>query len=146
MLGTLQMLGIRPSFGRPSVSNDNAYSESLFKTLKYRPDYPVEKPFDTLEEARKWVSCFTGWYNEEHRHSAIKFVTPSQRHRGEDLEILGQRDRIYQEAQKQNPQRWSGKTRNWTPIGKVTLNPQKEVVSNDQKLKEEESKKIRQIA
>ncbi|EQD63658.1 transposase, partial [mine drainage metagenome] len=84
MLGTLQMLGIRPSFGRPSVSNDNAYSESLFKTLKYRPDYPVANPFDTLEEARKWVSSFTGWYNEEHRHSAIQFVTPSQRHRGED--------------------------------------------------------------
>ena len=145
MLGTLQMLGIRPSFGRPSVSNDNAYSESLFKTLKYRPDYPVEKPFDTLEEGRKWVSSFTGWYNEEHRHSAIKFVTPSQRHRGEDREILTRRDRTYQEAQKKNPERWSGKTRDWTPIEKVTLNPQKEVVSKDQNLKEEKSKKMRQI-
>ena len=79
------------------VQVDDAYSESLFKTLKYRPDYPVEKPFDTLEEARKWVSSFTGWYNEEHRHSAIKFVTPSQRHRGEDREILTRRDRTYQE-------------------------------------------------
>jgi len=146
MLGTLQMLGIRPSFGRPSVSNDNAYSESLFKTLKYRPDYPVEKPFDTLEEARKWVASFTGWYNEEHRHSAIKFVTPSQRHRGEDLAILSQRDRIYQEAQVQNPERWSGKTRDWTPIEKVTLNPHQKTVSNEQELKEEESKKIRQVA
>ena len=145
MLGTLQMLGIRPSFGRPSVSNDNAYSESLFKTLKYRPDDPVEKPFDTLEEGRKWVSSFTGWYNEEHRHSAIKFVTPSQRHRGEDREILTRRDRTYQEAQKKNPERWSGKTRDWTPIEKVTLNPQKEVVRKDQNLKEEKSKKMRQI-
>ena len=146
MLGTLQMLGIRPSFGRPSVSNDNPYSESLFKTLKYRPDYPVEKPFERLEEALKWVFSFTGWYNEEHRHSAIKFVTPAQRHRGEDREILNRRDRIYQEAQKKNPERWSGKTRDWTPIGKVTLNPQRETVSNDQNLSEENSTKMRQIA
>lgn len=146
MLGTLQLLGIRPSFGRPSVSNDNAYSESLFKTLKYRPDYPVENPFDSLEDARQWVSSFTGWYNEEHRHSGLKFVTPSQRHRGEDREILSQRDRIYQEAQKRNPERWSGKTRDWTPIGKVTLNPQKEPIRNDQNLNEKDPEKKRQIA
>ena len=108
--------------------------------------YSGDKPFDSLEEARKWVSSFTGWYNEAHRHSAIKFVTPSQRHSGKDLEILNRRERIDQEAQKKNPERWPGKTRDWTPIGKVTLNPQKEVASNDPSLKEEKSKKMRQIA
>jgi putative transposase len=89
----------------------------------------VETPFDTLEEARKRVSSFTGWYNEEHRHSAIKFVPPSQRDRGEDQEILGQRDRIDREAQKQNPERWFVKKRDWTPIGKVTLNPHQKTVT-----------------
>ena len=128
------------------MRSDNAYSESLFKTLKFRPGYPVEKPFDTLEEARKWVSSFTGWYNKDHRHSAIKFVTPSQRHSGEDREILNRRERIYQEAQKKDPERRSRNTRDWTPIGKVTLNPQKEVVTNAQNLREEKSKKMRQIA
>jgi len=87
MLGTLQRLGVVPSFSRPSVSNDNAYSESLFKTLKYNAGFP-EKPFDTLTEARQWVSGFEHWYNEEHHHSAIQFVTPGQRHRREDLLIL----------------------------------------------------------
>lgn len=141
-----QLLGIRPSFGRPSVSNDNAYSEALFKTLTYRPDYPVEHPFDSLEEARKWVSSFTGWYNEKHRHSGIKFVTPAPRHRGEDHKILSRRDRMYQEAQQRNPERWSGKTRDWMPIGKVTLNPQKEGIINDQNVNGKDSGEMRQIA
>jgi hypothetical protein len=146
MLGTLQKLGLRPSFGRPSVSNDNAYSESLFKTMKYRPEYPVDRPFDTLEESRKWVASFVGWYNDLHRHSAIKFVTPSQRHRGEDRKLLHHRERIYRKAQQKNPERWSRKTRDWTPIGKVTLNPQQETVGNDQKLPGKNSKNVRQIA
>ncbi len=146
MLGTLQRLGIRPSFGRPSVSNDNAYSESLFKTLKYHSEYPVERPFDTLEESRKWISSFVGWYNDFHRHSAIKFVTPSQRHRGEDRTLLHSRERIYREAQQKNPERWSGKTRDWTPIEKVTLNPQQETIGNEQRSHGKKSKNVRQIA
>ncbi len=76
MLATLQELGVVPSFSRPSVSNDNPYSESLFRTLKYRPEYP-EKPFSDLATARDWVNFFVGWYNKEHLHSAIKFVTSS---------------------------------------------------------------------
>ena len=81
MLATLQSLGVMPSFSRPAVSNDNPYSESLFKTLKYRPGYP-EKTFGQLVDARKWVAHFASWYNTEHRHSAIRFVTPAQRHGG----------------------------------------------------------------
>jgi putative transposase len=82
MLATLQQLGIIPSFSRPSVSNDNPYSESLFRTLKYRPAYP-DQPFLDLQAARLWVQEFVDWYNLEHRHSGIKFVTPVQRHTGE---------------------------------------------------------------
>ncbi len=74
MLATLQKLGVMPSFSRPSVSNDNPYSEALFKTMKYYSGFP-DKPFDCLGNARL-VAGFQHWYNEIHRHSALKFVTP----------------------------------------------------------------------
>ena len=125
MLATLQMLGVVPSFSRPSVSDDNPYSESLFRTLKYTPAYP-NKPFESLEAARKWVHGFVQWYNNEHRHSAIRYVTPNQRHRGADKELLKQRDAVYEAARERNPERWSGKTRNWNPVTEVWLNPPKE--------------------
>ena len=70
MLATLQVLGVMPSFSRLSVSNDNPYSESLFKTLKYRPAHAL-KAFEDLSAARQWVSTFVDWYNNEHRHSAM---------------------------------------------------------------------------
>ena len=85
-------LGITPSHSRPRVSNDNAYSESLFRTVKYCPQWPSQG-FATLEEARAWVSQFTRWYNHEHCHSRIRFVTPAQRHLGEDKAILEKRRR-----------------------------------------------------
>ncbi|MGQ5287931.1 IS3 family transposase [Pectobacterium actinidiae] len=126
---TLQMklheLNITPSHSRPRVSNDNAYSESLFRTLKYVPQWP-SSGFRTLIEARQWVDKFTRWYNEEHRHSGIRYVTPGQRHRGEDNVLLKQRDDLYRTAQKAHPERWSGKTRNWQSEGPVTLNPERE--------------------
>jgi len=124
MLGTLQRLGVMPSFSRPSVSNDNAYSESLFKTLKYNSGFP-EKPFDTLAEARQWVSGFEHWYNEEHRHSAIQFVTPGQRHRKEDILILKKRGEIYEAAKAKRPERWAKQCRNWNHSATVTLNSKK---------------------
>lgn len=124
MLGTLQKLGVIPSFSRPSVSNDNAYSEAIFRTLKYNPGYP-DKPFDTLEDARQWVSKFSAWYNNTHRHSALKFVTPAQRHRGEDDGILAKRAIVYELAKAKRPERWSRNSRNWEQIKTVTLNPQK---------------------
>lgn len=124
MLATLQKLGVVPSFSRPSVSNDNPYSESLFKTLKYRPAYP-EQPFADLDEARHWVRDFVLWYNEEHRHSQISFVTPAQRHRGEDTAILAQRQQIYAAARAEHSERWSGNTRSWKRIDTVYLNPGK---------------------
>ena len=125
MLATLQRLGIVPSFSRPSVSDDNPYSESLFRTLKYRPEYP-RGVFKSIEAAQKWVEDFVTWYNTEHLHSAISFVTPEDRHTGKDHAALAKRKRIYEAARKRHPERWSGKTRNWEHIDVVRLNPEKE--------------------
>lgn len=122
MLATLQRLGIMPSFSRPAVSNDNPYSESLFKTLKYRPQYPL-KPFADLRSAREWVTDLVCWYNQEHRHSAIGFVTPAQRHAGLDEMLLAQRKTLYEAARALYPRRWSKNTRNWNRIHTVHLNP-----------------------
>jgi len=122
MLATLQQLGVMPSLSRPAVSNDNPYSESLFKTLKYRPKYPL-KPFADIKEARYWVTELVKWYNQEHRHSAIRFVTPAQRHDGLDESLLEHRQAVYEAAQARNPQRWSGSSRNWQRIQAVHLNP-----------------------
>jgi len=98
MLATLQMLGVIPSFSRPAVSND-------------------------LLAARNWVATFMHWYNEEHRHSGIQFVTPAERHAGLDVEILECRTEVYEAAKAKNPGRWSGDTRNWKRINIVHLNP-----------------------
>lgn len=115
---------VMPSFSRPSVSNDNAYSDSLFKTLKYNAGFP-EKPFDTLTQARQWASGFEHWYNEEHRHSAIQFVSPGQRHRGEDLLILKKREELYEAAKAKRPERWAKQCRSWNDSAAVTLNSKK---------------------
>lgn len=116
-------LGVITSRSRPRVSNDNPYSESLFRTVKYHPRWPSEG-FKSLDEARLWVKEFVDWYNNEHRHSRIKFVTPSQRHEGLDIEILAKRKTLYQEKRNERPDRWSRSERNWQPIGDVELNPE----------------------
>jgi len=122
MLATLQALGIVASFSRPRVSDDNPYSESLFRTLKYRPWYP-QKPFPSLVEARAWVRAFVSWYNAEHLHSAIGFVTPNDRHAQRDVEILRGRREVYEQARREHPERWSRDTRNWDRVEVVKLNP-----------------------
>jgi putative transposase len=124
MLATLQKLGVIPSFSRPACSNDNPFSESLFKTMKYRPAYP-QPPFKSLIAARQWVATFVHWYNDEHRHSAINFVTPAQRHAGLDSALLRKRVTVYEAAKARHPERWSGATRNWEPVTIVHLNPEK---------------------
>ena len=119
-------LDISLSYSRPRVSNDNPYSESLFKTVKYHYTFP-EDPFTRLSEARIWVEKFVLWYNNEHQHSAIKFVTPDQRHNGLDRDILEKRKTVIEQARKNHPERWNGrKTRDLTPIGVVYLNPGKD--------------------
>jgi putative transposase len=124
MLAKLYELGISPSYSRPRVSNDNAYSEALFRTLKYCPQWP-RKGFESLQAARQWVDAFIQWYNYEHCHSGIRFVTPAQRHSGQDIPLLSQRKQVYEAAKARHPQRWSGDTRNWTPVAAVTLNPER---------------------
>ena len=126
MLATLQWLGVVPSFSRPHVSDDNPYAEAIFRTLKYAPEYP-NRPFFSLEEARRWVEEFVLWYNTQHLHSAIRFVTPDQRHFGQEEAILANRQGVYEEARSRNPERWSGSVRDWTPVGEVRLNPQRQL-------------------
>lgn len=121
MLATLQQLGVMASFSRPGVSNDNPFSESLFKTFKYRPWYP-QGPFQSLEEARQWVEEFVLWYNYEHHHSKLEYVTPNERHTGKDKAILDHRRAVYQRAKEENPKRWSGHTRQWNAPYEVILN------------------------
>jgi transposase InsO family protein len=124
MLATLHNLGVVPSFSRPRVSNDNPYSESLFRTMKYRPEYP-SKPFENIEHAQEWVDGFVFWYNTQHLHSAIRYVTPDDRHYGREENILANREKVYDRARKKNPNRWSKKLRNWKPVHQVCLNSQK---------------------
>jgi transposase InsO family protein len=133
MLATLQKLGIVPSFSRPSVSDDNPYSESLFRTLKYSPSYPA-KPFESLEDARQWVANFVRWYNEEHHHSGIQFVTPTERHEGKDIQVLADRKAVYTEAKSRHPVRWSRSIRNWERTDVVWLNPDSEAEDEPQLL------------
>jgi len=121
MLATLQRLGVMPSFSRPRVSDDNPYSESLFKTLKYKSDYP--EIFNDLSDVKNWVLKFVDWYNEDHLHSGIKLVSPGSRHRGEDKVILDKRKTVYAEAKLKFPERWGNrKIRNWNWEEKVYLN------------------------
>lgn len=120
----LAELGMLMSHSRPRVSNDNPYSESLFRTVKYCPKWP-SKGFASLEALREWMLDFEHAYNEQHLHSAINFVTPASRHRGEDYMLLTQRKTVYERAKCRNPRRWSGETRNCTAVGEVSLNPGK---------------------
>jgi putative transposase len=123
MLAALQKLGVMPSFSRPSVSDDNPYSEALFKTLKYHSRYPMHSKFESTEQARDWCLSFVDWYNVKHLHSGLKFVTPNQRHTSIDQEIRAKRYKVYEQAQQKHPERWSGKMRNWEVPDSVTLNP-----------------------
>ena len=129
VLAMLQWLGIKPSYSRPRVSDDNAYAEALFRTAKYRPEFPT-KGFASLDQARAWAAEFVRWYNVDHRHSGIRYVSPAQRHDGQDQTILAARHALYLQAKQRNPARWSGNTRDWSHINVVTLNPERDSVVN----------------
>ena len=131
VLAMLNWLGVKPSYSRPRVSDDNAFVESLFRTAKYRPEFP-ERGFADLDAARRWATAFVRWYNVEHRHSGIRYVSPAQRHAGEDVQILAARTELYEQARQRHPARWSGSTRDWSPITAVTLNPERDSVVADQ--------------
>jgi putative transposase len=122
MLAMLEKLGVVPSFSRPSVSDDNPFSEALFRTVKYHPTFPITEKFETIFDARSWTIKFVEWYNNVHMHSALKFITPAQRHVRDDIEIMRKRHEVYQIAKENNPARWSRGTRNWELPMTVTLN------------------------
>ena len=119
-LAKLAELGIKPSYSRPGVSDDNAYAESLFRTCKYRPEFPGA--FASLDEARQWVLRFAHWYNHEHKHRNLKFVSPAERHRGAEAAIFAQRLEVYEAARARNPERWSRTIRDWSLPKEVWLN------------------------
>jgi len=125
LLTTLYKLNVASSYSRPRVSNDNAYAESIFRTCKYRPNYPY-KGFAGITEARQWVLQFVHWYNHTHKHSGIKFMSPAQRHAGLGDEIMLQREAVYTVAKAKHPERWSGDIRCWELPSTVYLNPEKE--------------------
>lgn len=118
----LEALGIRPSYSRPGVSDDNAHIEAWFRVAKYRPSYPT-RGFANLEAARAWALKLVTWYNGEHRHSAIGFVTPSERHNAQAPALLAERRRVYEAARARNPRRWSREVRRWKDPDHVWLNP-----------------------
>jgi transposase InsO family protein len=118
----LQELGIEPSYSRPGVSDDNAFIESWFRTVKYMPSYP-SRGFPDIDAAREWAMQFVHWYNTKHRHSQIGFVTPVQRHTGASGKILAKRRDVYEHAKATHPQRWSRNTRRWLEPDHVWLNP-----------------------
>lgn len=121
MLMTLYKLGIVPSYSRPRVSNDNAFIESFFKTLKYKRSYP--KFFQSLSDARNWVADFLDWYNDRHLHSSIGYVTPNQKHFGRATKIINARNEVKQLAYEANKHRWSSKMSLLPDPQIVILNP-----------------------
>lgn len=119
-MSKLDELGIRRSYSRPGVSDDNPYSESLFRTCKYRPQYPGA--FAGIEEARTWMLRFVRWYNTEHKHRNLKFVSPAERHEGKDAAIFAHRAAVYEQARSKHPERWSRHIRRWSLPNEVWLN------------------------
>jgi transposase InsO family protein len=115
-------LGMILSFNRPLVKNDNPYSESLFGTMKRVPGFP--RAYETIDAAREWLALFTYWYNNEHRHSGIGYVTPMQRRTGESAKLFKKRNQTLEKAWKEKPQRFpkSG-PRFWVEQKIVYLNP-----------------------
>jgi transposase InsO family protein len=125
MVATLEKLAVLASWSRPSLADDNPYSEALFRTLKYRSDYP-HGPLENVETARSWISAFALSYNTTHLHSGIRFATPDDQHFGRERAILARRRTVYAKARAEHPERWARGTRNWDQVAEVTLNPPKE--------------------
>jgi putative transposase len=122
MLQKLADLGIQPSHSRPRTSNDNAFSEAHFKTLKYRPDFPDR--FDSQQHAEHVCRKLLDWYNNEHHHSALAYLTPTERHYGHARAKLAERQRVLDAAYAASPERFvNGPPRVATPPEAVWINP-----------------------
>ncbi|MDP0562494.1 MAG: hypothetical protein QS721_09310 [Candidatus Endonucleobacter sp. (ex Gigantidas childressi)] len=97
MLSALQRLGVVSSFNSPRASDDNPYSEAIFRIFQCRPGYP-RKLFLDVEAARSCGHGFVRWYNEEHKQSGLKFLIPAQWHRGESEMFMDNRKKVYRQA------------------------------------------------
>lgn len=115
----LQARGVSTSYGRPSVSDDNPHIEALFRTVKYCPAWPGL--FVSRDEAETWMALFVGWYNNEHLHSGVGYVTPAQRHRGDDVAVLAKRRSVFEQAKRRNPARWSREIQVWERPAEVRI-------------------------
>jgi len=122
LMALLQELKVEVSHSRPRTSNDNPFSESLFKTMKYRVNYPGR--FDSLDQARQWLALFVHWYNTEHLHSSIGYITPEQMRTGRAAAIFEQRNATMCQAHTEYPERWGSRpVKQWQVLRKVVLNP-----------------------
>ncbi|ACF47106.1 Integrase catalytic region [Prosthecochloris aestuarii DSM 271] len=124
LMALLQKLNVAVSHSRPRTSNDNSFIESLFKTMKYHVTYP--NAFDTLEDARSWMGDFVHWYNTEHLHSSIGYVTPHQMRHGQAESIFELRNEEINQARQLHPERWGSRpAKQWIVNREVVLNPDK---------------------
>ena len=115
MLATLQRLGVVALLQPPCGEQRQPLLGIPVQHLQGPPGLPRESPSTPPRHARTWVAKFARWYNDEHRHSALKFVTPAQRHRGEDTDLLAHRHALYQTARAKNPERWSARRATGSP-------------------------------
>lgn len=132
VLATLYWLGVKPSYSRPRVSDDNAYAEPLFRTAKYCPEFPgkgIRRPTDGTHLGSRIRALVQPL---EHRHSGIRYVTPAQRHSGQDVVIQAARHELYRKTRERHPARWSGAARDWSPMRPVTLKPERDSVVKGQ--------------
>jgi len=122
-------LGVTKTHSRPYTSNDNPYSESQFKTLKYRPEFPER--FGSIEDARSLCQRFFSWYNEEHRHTGIGLLTPEVVHYGQAEAVLRVRQEVLHAAYQRHPERFVRKEPSPQPLPKAAwINPPKEAMSD----------------
>ena len=117
-------LGVTKTHSRPHVSDDNPFSESQFKTLKYRPDFPSR--FGSSQDARQFGRCFFKWYNTEHRHSALALLTPEDVHYGRAEQIIGERQSVLDKFYEAHPERFiKGQPQHPVLASEVWINPPK---------------------
>ena len=126
-------LGVTKTHSRPHVSDDNPYSESQFKTLKYRPEFPER--FGSIEDARAFCQQFFPWYNQEHRHSGIALLTPEMVHCGTAGEVVEQRQKVLDAAYARTPERFTHARPKHPPQPKAAwINPPSKAIATEQKL------------
>ena len=117
----LDHLGVTKSHNRPYTSNDNPFSESQFKTLKYHPMFP--KKFDCFNEAELFCQHFFSWYNTKHYHSGIAYLTPESVHYGNHQDVLINRHQVLLKAFKDNPRRFNNRQPSMKSLEPVYINP-----------------------